>query len=344
MSKKNIRVVSVFALLLLCVVVGVVFGVRKGGEKKSKDGADATSQISMSSKAITVVCEPTDYKETCVNSLKDSSAGNTSDPKELIRVGFRVAATALKDAMNNLSSLKELAANDSRTSQALENCEELMDSAIDDMENSFDKMGDYDLSKIGEYIDELNIWLSGAITFEESCLDEFENITNSKVGEKLKNILQVSTELTSNGLAMVTGISSVLTSLTISRRLLASDEYYFDRKRSFPDKNGYPSWVTSGRRKLLQATPATIKADAIVAQDGSGQFKTITDALNTVPKDNAKTFVIYIKSGVYHETVTVTKEMKNVMFIGDGPTKTKITGNKNYVDGIQTMSTATVCK
>ncbi|KAK0608320.1 hypothetical protein LWI29_028856 [Acer saccharum] len=89
--------------------------------------------------------------------------------------------------MNNLSSLKELAANDSRTSQALENCEEL----IYDMENSFDKMGDYDLSKIGEYIDELNIWLSGATTFEESCLDEFENITNSKVGEKMKIILQV---------------------------------------------------------------------------------------------------------------------------------------------------------
>ncbi|KAL5852355.1 hypothetical protein ACOSQ3_007473 [Xanthoceras sorbifolium] len=333
MGKKKIAVVGVLSLILVAVVlVGVVVGVRKGGDKKNSK--DESSQISMSSKVITAVCQPTDYKETCVNSLK-SSAGNTSDPKELIKVGFQVAVNALKEAMKNSSALKVMA-KDSRTSQALENCEELMESAIDDMENSFDKMGTFDLYKLGEYVHELRIWLSGAITFEESCLDEFENITNSEAGEKMKQILQASRELTSNGLAMVTGISSILTSLNTKRRLLS------DENGSFSDENGYPSWVSFGRRKLLAATPTTIEADAVVAKDGSGQFKTITDALNTVPKMNNKTFVIYIKKGVYQETVMVTKNLTNVMFLGDGPTKTKITGQKNYVDGINTMNTATV--
>ncbi|KAL5782247.1 hypothetical protein ACOSP7_007276 [Xanthoceras sorbifolium] len=340
-KKKKIAMISVICLILVAAVAALAVGLRTvgGGQKPKAE----SGEISTSSKAITALCQPTDYKETCINSLKSA---NTSDPKELIQLGFQVAVNALKEAMKNSSSLKELA-KDSRTSQALEDCEELMDSAIDDLQNSFDKLGASDASKLGDYVHELKIWLSGAVTFEESCLDEFENITNNDAGEKMRNILQASRELTSNGLAMVSEISSILTSFNPKRRLLSEDysdqngEYY-DQNGSFSDEDGYPSWFSSGRRKLLAATAATIKPDAVVAKDGSGQFKTITDALNAVPKKNSKTFVIYIKAGVYQETVMVTKNLTNVMFLGDGPTKTKITGNKNYIDGTNTMRTATV--
>ncbi|KAK1592091.1 hypothetical protein Q3G72_019394 [Acer saccharum] len=345
-KKKKIAMISVSCLFLVAVVAALAVGlsgVDGGDNSKGESG-----KVSTSSKAIKALCQPTDYEETCVNSLKSA---NTSDPKELIRVGFQVTVNALKEAMNESSKLKELANyKDSRTSQALEDCEELMDSAIDDLQKSFNKLGKFDMSKLGDYVDELKIWLSGAVTFEESCLDEFENITNSDAGEKMKKILQASRELTSNGLAMVSEMSSVLTSYYNTNRKLLSHEYNYDRNEEssdqnevvFADENGYPSWVNAGRRKLLAATPATIKPNAVVAKDGSGQFKTITDALNTVPKENNKTFVIYIKSGVYKETFNVTKKMTNVMFIGDGGTKTKITGNKNYVDGTNTMRTATV--
>ncbi|KAH7543834.1 hypothetical protein ACOSQ2_031691 [Xanthoceras sorbifolium] len=109
MGKKKIAVVGVLSLIL---VAAVLVGVRKGGDKKNSKYE--SSQISMSSKVITAVCQPTDYKETCVNSLK-SSAGNTSDPKELIKVGFQVPVNALKEAMKKSSALKVMA-KDSRTS------------------------------------------------------------------------------------------------------------------------------------------------------------------------------------------------------------------------------------
>ncbi|KAL5781981.1 hypothetical protein ACOSP7_007010 [Xanthoceras sorbifolium] len=312
--------ISVICLFLVAAVAALAIGLKSvsGGQKPKAE----SGEISTSSKVITALCQPTDYKETCINSLKSA---NTSDPKKLIQLGFQVTVNALKEAMKNSSSLKD-SAKDSRTSQALEDCEELMDSAIDDIQNSFD---------------------NGAVTFEESCLDEFENITNYDAGEKMRNILQASRELTSNGLAMVSEISSILTTFNPKRRLLSKDYSdqngkYSDQNGSFFDEGGYPSWVSSGRRKLMVATPTTIKPDAVVAKDGSGQFKTITDALNVVPKKNSKTYVIYIKAGVYQETVMVTKNLTNVMFLGDGPTMTKIIGNKNYIDGTNTMRTATV--
>ena len=53
---------------------------------------------------------------------------------------------------------------------------------------------------------------------------------------------------------------------------------------------------------------------------------------------------IYIKGGIYEETVVVTKDMVNVTMYGDGSQKTVITGSKNFVDGVRTFKTATFGK
>ena len=53
--------------------------------------------------------------------------------------------------------------------------------------------------------------------------------------------------------------------------------------------------------------------------------------------------MIYVKAGVYEETVTVTKKMVNVTIYGDGSQKSIVTGSKNYVDGVPTFLTATFC-
>ncbi|WP_121613480.1 pectinesterase family protein [Mesobacillus foraminis] len=61
----------------------------------------------------------------------------------------------------------------------------------------------------------------------------------------------------------------------------------------------------------------------IVAQDGSGQFTSVQEAIDTIPDDNKKRVVIYIKDGVYKEKLEIHKPF--ISLIGTDRTKVKIT-------------------
>lgn len=329
-KKKMAAIIGTSSLLLVAVVVAVAVGVNNGN-KGEAHAAGSQGQISTTSKSIQAICQPTDYRQTCEQSLTQA-AGNTTDPKKLVQAGFQVAIDALQAAIQNSTTLNELA-KDPMAKQALENCQELIDTAVDDLQNSLNQLGAFDYSKFDEYVENLKTWLSATITYQQTCLDGFEN-TTGQAGERMKEILTTSSQLTSNGLAMVTGLSSILKDLDIvgvNRRLLQ-------------DEDGFPSWVTPQKRQLLAATGATIKADAIVAKDGSGQYKTIGDAINSIPKKRNQTFVLYVKKGVYKEQIAFARSLTNILLIGDGPTETKITGSLNFADGVQTFKTSTVSK
>jgi pectinesterase len=64
------------------------------------------------------------------------------------------------------------------------------------------------------------------------------------------------------------------------------------------------------------------RANIIVAQDGTGNFKTITEALNAAPHQNDKTFIILVKNGTYAEKLFITKS--NIAIVGENRDSTKI--------------------
>uniref|UniRef100_A0A453PUL7 Pectinesterase catalytic domain-containing protein n=1 Tax=Aegilops tauschii subsp. strangulata TaxID=200361 RepID=A0A453PUL7_AEGTS len=107
----------------------------------------------------------------------------------------------------------------------------------------------------------------------------------------------------------------------------------------------HPHWLGPRERRLLQMPvgPGGMPVDAVVAQDGSGNHTSVQAALDAAPseRDDGR-YVIYVKRGVYRETVEVNKKKWNVMLVGDGMGATVISGRLNYVDGYSTFRTATV--
>ncbi len=60
----------------------------------------------------------------------------------------------------------------------------------------------------------------------------------------------------------------------------------------------------------------------IVAKDGSGDFSTIQDALNSVPQNNQELVIILIKKGTYNEKLFITKS--NIALVGEDRDSTRI--------------------
>ncbi|KAI7750742.1 hypothetical protein M8C21_013044 [Ambrosia artemisiifolia] len=143
------------------------------------------------------------------------------------------------------------------------------------------------------------------------------------------------------------------------RRLLGDDESNEDGgddKRDEPkpkpkpdddedDKPHEPKLTGQEYFRSIEPGPMDkmIKPNVIVAQDGSGQFKTIKEALAADPLDHKGRYIIYIKSGVYNEgQIVVNRQQHNVYMYGDGCGKTIITGQlSNRITNIATSNTAT---
>ena len=68
--------------------------------------------------------------------------------------------------------------------------------------------------------------------------------------------------------------------------------------------------------------------DAIVAQDGSGDYETVQAAIDAAPEGRAKPWLIFIKNGVYNEHIDIPKAKPYLNLIGQDRDKVIIKDNR----------------
>jgi polygalacturonase/pectin methylesterase-like acyl-CoA thioesterase len=79
---------------------------------------------------------------------------------------------------------------------------------------------------------------------------------------------------------------------------------------------------------VLAGEPLAAQTNLVVAQDGSGQFKTVQEAIMAVPLGSSNSpVVIHIKPGIYKELIYVQREKSFFKLVGENPTNTILTFN-----------------
>lgn len=73
---------------------------------------------------------------------------------------------------------------------------------------------------------------------------------------------------------------------------------------------------------------ARVKYDVTVAQDGTGNFRTVQAAVDAAPANRTTPWTIYIKPGVYVEHVDIPKNKPHLGFVGESRDRVRITNSR----------------
>jgi pectinesterase len=165
--------------------------------------------------------------------------------------------------------------------RSLDDCLELFDDTIAKLKTTLSDLFPDKLS-VSKHYHEGQTLLSAAMTNQYTCHDELV-YSKAGVGDEIKNSLSNISQHLSNSLVMLKKIPAPGVKTSKSSEV-------------FPGygsmKNGFPSWVSKKDRKLLQSSVNETKYDLVVADDGTGNFTTIGEAVAAAPNSSTTRFVI----------------------------------------------------
>lgn len=264
-------------------------------------------------------CGFTRYPALCVRTL----AGSGSADILSALVNKTILETNLPPSyFAQITSLSETQGAQAQHAKAVtDHCEDAMTLSLKRLEQSREA-----LREPGKNKADVQTWLSAAMTLQDSCKDSARGVgplsLSGDAAARLSQKMDYLAQLTSNALALVNRITH--------RRKPGKT----DKDRDASETRGFPNWVYKRDRRLLQST--TEKANAVVAKDGTGNYETVSEAIQAA---SGGRFVIYVKAGVYKEKIVANKD--GITLIGDGKYSTIITGDDSVAGGSSLRGSAT---
>eukprot|EP00252_Welwitschia_mirabilis_P009959 TRINITY_DN22934_c0_g1_i1.p1 TRINITY_DN22934_c0_g1~~TRINITY_DN22934_c0_g1_i1.p1 ORF type:complete len:528 (-),score=-1.04 TRINITY_DN22934_c0_g1_i1:274-1830(-) len=264
------------------------------------------------------------FKEFCASAV-DRRHCLTYVASKKAQSGKELTAYAVQTTIEELQKLSTWASQ--RTpgfdrSPELEDCAELFEWSLRHLNNSLAILQRSVLSQLEA--ENVMTWLSASLTNHATCIDRLN--VNKQQPVPYSSLYNVSNH-----------ISSTLAILTATLETGLTTPMYGRRLREEQDNSGsLPAWMRGNDRRLMQSPPGALPVDAVVAQDGSGNFRTITEALNAAPSKSNGRHVIHVKAGIYEEKIRLNK--RGIMLVGDGKYATIVRSSRA---GATLMSIAT---
>ncbi|KAH9689523.1 putative pectinesterase/pectinesterase inhibitor 22 [Citrus sinensis] len=267
---------------------------------------------------MTLACSSIQNQDSCLLNLQTALENEIPQtPNSILHAALRASLNEGKLAIQSITKFNSLSIS-SREQMAIEDCKELLDFSVSELAWSLDEMkriraGDKNV----HYEGNLKAWLSAALSNQDTCLEGFEG-TDRRLENFINGSLQQVTQLITNVLSLYTQLHS----------LPFKPPRINDTQSESPK---FPKWTTEGDKGLMDMKPTRMHADAVVALDGTGHYRTITEAINAAPSYSKR-----------RENVDMKKKKTNIMLVGDGIGATVVTGNRNFMQGWTTFRTATV--
>ncbi|KAG6723005.1 hypothetical protein I3842_03G189400 [Carya illinoinensis] len=266
-------------------------------------------------------CKTTPYPDVCFYSLKLSIS--ISIGPDILNFLLHTLQTAITES-EKLSNLFLTAGQSNiieKQRGTIKDCRELHQITLSSLRRSVARINSSNQRKLAD----ASAYLSAALTNKDTCLEGLDTASGS-LKPILVNSITNTYKHVSNSLSVVS--KQRAKKGTKNRRLM-----------------GVPTWLSKKDTRILESSDDEYDPGQVltVAADGTGNFTTITDAINFAPNNsyNDRT-IIYVKGGTYEENVEIPIYKPNIVLLGDGSDVTLITGDRSVADGWTTFGSATL--
>ncbi|KAL3591147.1 hypothetical protein D5086_009787 [Populus alba] len=276
-------------------------------------------------------CSGVENQSSCLSNFQDELRKSGPTAHSVLHAALRATLDEAMRAIDTITKFNALSVS-YREQVAIEDCKELLDFSVSELAWSLKEMNNIRAGVNNvHYEGNLKAWLSAALSNPDTCLEGFEG-TDRHLENFIRGSLKQVTQLIGNVLALYTQLHSLPFKPPRNDNATTTN--------SGSDK--FPEWMTEGDQELLKGSSLGMHIDAIVAADGTGHYRTITEAINEAPSYSNRRYIIYVKKGVYRENIDMKRKKSNIMFVGDGIGQTVVTGNRNFMQGWTSFRTATV--
>ncbi|XP_071724778.1 probable pectinesterase/pectinesterase inhibitor 12 [Rutidosis leptorrhynchoides] len=314
------------SFLRVCLVFSAIFFSFKTCSSKPTTSSLNTNIYITS---IQTFCNSTPYPDACFDSLKLSISINISP--NILNFLLQSLNSAISEAGKLTNLLYQASGNSNiieKQRGTVQDCRELHQITLNSLEKSVSKIKTGDSKNLAD----ARAYLSAALTNKNTCLEGLDS-ASGPLKPTIQNSIFSTYKHVSNSLSMVPRPIPKKKNKNKNRRLL-----------------GFPRWVSRKDRRIMrhfkdddddddQYNPSEV---ITVAQDASGNFSTITDAINFAPNNSYDRVMIYVVAGIYQENVEIPSYKTNIVLLGDGSNATVIIGSRSVADGWTTFRSATV--
>ncbi|MBA0786885.1 hypothetical protein Gotri_027361 [Gossypium trilobum] len=154
-------------------------------------------------------CSSTTYPKLCYESLLTQASMIQTSPQLIAHAALNVTLSTAKSTSALMAKLATSQGLKPTEVGAMQDCVEELEDTIDELRKSISEMGQLKGSNFGLMINDIQTWVSAALTDENTCADGFggKNM-NGSVKTAVRSKIVTIAHLTSNALALVNSYAS----------------------------------------------------------------------------------------------------------------------------------------
>ncbi|KAH9306465.1 hypothetical protein KI387_010869, partial [Taxus chinensis] len=344
-AKKRTVFVMTVASVMLAVVICEPVGFLPGKDLHRNTVTKISAKISTSNHFVVATCNRSDDPNFCVSTIEGliPEWRRHEDPLDVLKlavqriIGFVDEKIAEALRLSATPGLEQIALND---------CVDLLRFTVDELDQvlSYLQNADFNNPSLSLEASYAQMFLSAALTNQDTCIEGFANTKGSSLKSHMQITVKAISDLLTPCLAICKSISDLAKDHDRVSPAPAPGPATTSRRVLIPggdnDFNFLP-WLSRSERRVLKPSGSEVEVDAVVDQNGTGDFTRISDAVGAAPNNSNTRYVIYVKAGVYREYVEIPTKKIYLTLIGDGINCTIVTGNRSVVDNSTTFHSAT---